>query len=99
MLDTLIWDLDCHVNATWMIGDSKADVQAARAAGVHSALLFASNRCELCPLREGPSVTPDVSAPTFDTLVDKILDAQTEFDRERQSVLPDDFGSFPPPAR
>src|SRR6266567_7330649 len=32
---------------TWMIGDSMADVEAARAAGVRVGLLFADNRCEL----------------------------------------------------
>ena len=39
---------------TWMIGDSTADVEAARAATSRAALLFADNRCELCPLRKGP---------------------------------------------
>src|SRR3954469_17798161 len=47
---------------TWMIGDSAADVEAGRAAGVRVGLLFASNRCELCPLRDGPKQLPDRSA-------------------------------------
>jgi len=53
---------------TWMIGDSSADVSAARAAGVHSALVFPTNRCELCPLRGGPNVAPDLVAARFDDL-------------------------------
>ncbi len=53
---------------TWMIGDSSADVSAAHAAGVCSALVFPTNRCELCPLRGGPSVSPDLVAPRFDDL-------------------------------
>lgn len=53
---------------TWMIGDSSADVSAARAAGMHSALVFPTNRCELCPLRGGPNVSPDLVAARFDDL-------------------------------
>ena len=58
---------------TWMIGDSTADVQAARAANVRAALLFADNRCELCPLREGPKVTPDCYAAKLPALVRAIF--------------------------
>jgi D-glycero-D-manno-heptose 1,7-bisphosphate phosphatase len=58
---------------SWMIGDSASDVEAARRAGVRAALVFPENRCELCPLRGGPSVTPDVVAPCFDELAHKIL--------------------------
>jgi D-glycero-D-manno-heptose 1,7-bisphosphate phosphatase len=58
---------------TWMIGDSMADVDAARAAGVHSALLFADNRCELCPLRAGPSTIPDCHAAKLPSLVRAML--------------------------
>lgn len=60
---------------TWMIGDSAADIGAARAAGARAALLFAEGRCELCPLRHGPEVVPDVHAPRLDTLVYAILAA------------------------
>ena len=53
---------------TWMIGDSPADVSAARAANLRAALVFATNRCELCPLRAGPPGAPDLVAPRFDEL-------------------------------
>ena len=62
---------------TWMIGDSTADVEAAHAAQVRSGLVFALNRCELCPLRNGPSarVRPDLVAPRFDELARAILNS------------------------
>jgi D-glycero-D-manno-heptose 1,7-bisphosphate phosphatase len=58
---------------TWMIGDSLVDVEAARAAGVRSALLFADNRCELCPLRGGPTSVPDCHAAKLPALAHAIL--------------------------
>ena len=58
---------------TWMIGDSLADVEAARAAGVRVGLLFADNRCELCPLRGGPTSNPDCHAAKLPALVRAIL--------------------------
>jgi D-glycero-D-manno-heptose 1,7-bisphosphate phosphatase len=58
---------------TWMIGDSLADVEAARAAGVRVGLLFADNRCELCPLRGGPTSVPDCHAAKLPALVHAIL--------------------------
>jgi len=61
----------------WMIGDSMADIEAARAAGVRAGLLFADNRCELCPLRGGATVVPDCHAPKLPELVRAIL----QFDR------------------
>ena len=60
---------------TWMIGDSASDVLAARAANVRAALVFASNRCEICPLRGGPSVQPDLVAPGFAELASAIIQA------------------------
>jgi D-glycero-D-manno-heptose 1,7-bisphosphate phosphatase len=60
---------------TWMIGDSAADAQAARAANVRAALVFAANRCEVCPLRGGPVVHADLVAPRFDELARAILQA------------------------
>src|SRR6185503_5253705 len=44
--------LDPH--RTWMVGDSRADLEAGRAAGVRVGLLYSLERCELCPLRNGP---------------------------------------------
>jgi D-glycero-D-manno-heptose 1,7-bisphosphate phosphatase len=58
----------------WMIGDSPGDVQAARAAGIRAGLLFPADRCELCPLRNGPPIQPDLMAPRFDELVRAILE-------------------------
>jgi D-glycero-D-manno-heptose 1,7-bisphosphate phosphatase len=58
---------------TWMIGDSTADVLAARAAKLRVALVFATNRCEICPLRAGPAVSPDLVAARFDDLARAIL--------------------------
>jgi len=60
---------------TWMIGDSTGDVLAARAAHVRAGLVFATNRCEICPLRFGPEVTPDLVSPRFDDLARAILGA------------------------
>jgi beta-phosphoglucomutase-like phosphatase (HAD superfamily) len=50
LLDTM-QALGARPERTWMIGDSSADVVAGQAAGVRVGLLFADNRCELCPLR------------------------------------------------
>ena len=58
---------------TWMVGDSASDVLAARAAGVRSALVFPQNRCELCPLKGGPSVKPDRVASRLDELARLIM--------------------------
>ena len=58
---------------SWMVGDSTGDVLAARAAGVRAALVFPTNRCEICPLRSGPDVRPDLVASRFDELVKAIL--------------------------
>jgi D-glycero-D-manno-heptose 1,7-bisphosphate phosphatase len=58
---------------TWMIGDSMADVEAGRAAGVRVGLLFADNRCELCPMRNGPTLVPDRHAAKLPELARAIL--------------------------
>lgn len=60
---------------SWMIGDSRADLEAAHAFGVRSALVFSTQRCELCPLRAGPSGAPDIVAPRFDDVVARLLSA------------------------
>ena len=61
------------VARSFMIGDAPSDVIAAQRAGVRSALIFAKNRCELCPLRNGPGVVPDLSAARFDEIARLIL--------------------------
>ena len=64
MLATLLAKLDGDPARSWMIGDTTADVQAGRTAGLRTALVFAPNRCELCPLRDGPAGSPDVTGAT-----------------------------------
>lgn len=59
--------------STWMIGDNPSDVEAAHRAGIRAALVFAQNRCELCPLRNGPNVQPDLVAARFDELAKAII--------------------------
>jgi D-glycero-D-manno-heptose 1,7-bisphosphate phosphatase len=76
LLLRLIENLALDPRATWMLGDSRADVDAARAAGVRSALIFSRDRCELCPLRGGPPGGPDVVAARFDDAVSRILELQ-----------------------
>lgn len=61
---------------TWMVGDSAADVLAAHAAELRAGLVFPTNRCEICPLRAGPSVSPDLVAARFDELANAIIGAQ-----------------------
>ena len=77
MLETLAKDLDVSPEESWMVGDSRADVEAGRAAKMKTALLFSRERCELCPLRGGPDGTrgaPDVSGATFAEVVRAILE-------------------------
>ncbi len=58
---------------SWMIGDTRSDVEAGRLAGVRTALVFSRDRCELCPLRGGPPGAPDVSAPDLRSIAAAIL--------------------------
>ncbi|HEY6079426.1 MAG TPA: HAD-IIIA family hydrolase [Polyangiaceae bacterium] len=62
---------------TWMIGDSPTDVEAAQRAHVRSALVFAQNRCELCPLRSGSPLVPDVTGTRFDDVARRIAHSGT----------------------
>jgi D-glycero-D-manno-heptose 1,7-bisphosphate phosphatase len=63
-------------SATWMIGDSPVDVQAARAAGIRAALVFPYDRCELCPLRgeQSSDSAPDAVFRRFDEVAQFIID-------------------------
>ncbi|HZU84900.1 MAG TPA: HAD-IIIA family hydrolase [Polyangiaceae bacterium] len=66
MIERLVARFGADRAATWMIGDARGDVEAGRAAGVRTALVFATARCELCPLREGPAgLLPDVHGATL----------------------------------
>lgn len=74
MLIAIAEALDLDVGASFMIGDSAADVGAAKAAGMRSALLADPRRCELCPLRDIASeLKPDLAAPRLDRLADLVL--------------------------
>jgi D-glycero-D-manno-heptose 1,7-bisphosphate phosphatase len=73
LLIELMQELGASPARTWMIGDSMADVEAGRAAGVRVGLLFADNRCELCPLRNGPAAIPDCHAAKLPALARAIL--------------------------
>jgi D-glycero-D-manno-heptose 1,7-bisphosphate phosphatase len=75
MIVALLQKLGVEASKTWAVGDTATDVEAARAAGVRVGLVFPAGRCELCPLRGGPAVVPDLHAPTFDALVAAILAA------------------------
>ncbi len=69
MLRSLLSKLEGDASASWMLGDSEGDLRAGRAAGLKTGLVFASNRCELCPLRPsagGPQrLLPDVHGATL----------------------------------
>jgi D-glycero-D-manno-heptose 1,7-bisphosphate phosphatase len=74
LLTAILAKLDGNPAASWMIGDSTADLEAGRAAGVKRGLVFSTQRCELCPLRSGPnSLGPDVHGPTLFDVAQAIL--------------------------
>ncbi len=75
MLTSATRRLGLEIADTWMVGDSMDDLRAARAAGVRAALVFPPNRCQLCPLREGPTEAPDVARARFDEIARAILEA------------------------
>jgi D-glycero-D-manno-heptose 1,7-bisphosphate phosphatase len=72
LLDALA-DLSADASLSFMIGDTAVDVAAGRAAGVKTGLVFPAGRCELCPLRGGPSVSADVTGATLGDVVSAIL--------------------------
>ena len=74
MLDAIVARFGADRSRSWMLGDSVGDVQAARAAGLRAGLVFATNRCELCPLRGGPvGLVPDAHGATLAELAGAIL--------------------------
>jgi D-glycero-D-manno-heptose 1,7-bisphosphate phosphatase len=74
MLTALVGRLGADPARTWMVGDAAGDLEAGRAAGVKTALVFARNRCELCPLRAGPGgLLPDVYGATLLEIAGGIL--------------------------
>jgi D-glycero-D-manno-heptose 1,7-bisphosphate phosphatase len=74
MLQALLRQLDGDPAQSWMIGDAAVDVEAGRAAGMNCALVFASGRCELCPLRHPTSRSPGMPAAQGATLA-QVADA------------------------
>jgi D-glycero-D-manno-heptose 1,7-bisphosphate phosphatase len=84
MLDAIVSGLGLAREASWMVGDSAADVEAGAAAGVRTGLIFPSNRCELCPLRAGVGAlatgggraSPSVHGPTLLSVARAILAAK-----------------------
>jgi D-glycero-D-manno-heptose 1,7-bisphosphate phosphatase len=75
LLLDLCRDLDLDPARSWMIGDSAADVAAARRAGTRSALLLDLRRCELCPLKDGVApCSADRVAARLDALARAIVE-------------------------
>ena len=64
MLRSLLARLGADPARSWAIGDSAADVEAGRAAGVRTAILIPRSRCELCPLG-GTDLGADVHGATL----------------------------------
>jgi D-glycero-D-manno-heptose 1,7-bisphosphate phosphatase len=61
LLLALCRDLDLDPDASIMIGDTEADLEAARRAGLRAGILRDAARCELCPGRARPAdLTPDI---------------------------------------
>ncbi len=75
MLDAIVKKLGADRASSWMIGDARADLDAGRAAKMNTALVFRTDRCELCPLRGGPSGAPDVCGKSFDEVAAAIVAA------------------------
>ncbi len=73
LLEAALRESGADAAQSWMIGDTRSDVDAARAAHVRAALVFSTERCELCPLRGGPAGSPDVHAPNLAAVATKIL--------------------------
>jgi D-glycero-D-manno-heptose 1,7-bisphosphate phosphatase len=73
MLEQAIRKASLDASRTWMVGDSRADLEAGRAAGVRVGLVYSLARCELCPLRNGPPESPEVVGATFDEVARGIL--------------------------
>jgi D-glycero-D-manno-heptose 1,7-bisphosphate phosphatase len=66
MLTAVLERLGGDRSRSWMIGDGVGDLEAGRAARLRTALVFAHNRCELCPLKDGPHILcPDVHGATL----------------------------------
>ena len=65
MMWTLLARLRGDPARSWTIGDSTADLEAGRGAGMRTAILVPHARCELCPLRSRPDLGADVQGATL----------------------------------
>ena len=65
MFRTLLTRLQGDPARSWAIGDSVADLEAGRGAGMRTAILVPHARCELCPLRSRPDLGADVQGATL----------------------------------
>jgi D-glycero-D-manno-heptose 1,7-bisphosphate phosphatase len=77
MLHAIVERLGLDPAQSWVVGDTAADLGAARASGLRCALVLPLGRCELCPLStsRGPNERPDVTADRFDRAVEALLAA------------------------
>jgi len=65
MMRALLARLRADPARSWAIGDSAADLEAGRGAGLRTAILVPHARCELCPLRSRPDLGADVQGATL----------------------------------
>jgi len=65
MMRALLGRLRGDPARSWAIGDSTADLEAGRGAGMRTAILVPRARCELCPLRSRPDLGADVHGATL----------------------------------
>jgi D-glycero-D-manno-heptose 1,7-bisphosphate phosphatase len=74
MLEALATRLGFDRAASWMLGDSAADVTAGRTAQLQTALLLNTSRCELCPLRGEENVySANIVGPTIADIAEQIV--------------------------
>jgi D-glycero-D-manno-heptose 1,7-bisphosphate phosphatase len=78
LLDQALRKAGADRAGSWMIGDTRSDIEAARGAGVKAALVFSRERCELCPLRGGPAGSPDVHGPDLAAVARAIVQSMRD---------------------
>jgi D-glycero-D-manno-heptose 1,7-bisphosphate phosphatase len=88
MLEAALRETSADRGASWMIGDTRSDLDAARAAHVSAALIFSRERCELCPLRGGPAGSPDVHGTDLAAVAAAILAEPARARLGASSTLP-----------
>ena len=76
LLERIIDELGLDKKRSWMVGDTAADLGAARAAGIRAGLILQADRCELCQLRGGPACAePALRGSRLDELAQAIVAA------------------------